>query len=174
MRRRQPLGTLLLFKMILVLAGCSHQEEQPAPQTAEVGTAPLAAAAAIDKAHDLLNVRQPEEAERILREALEVAPDHAQLNNLLGAALVELSRFAEAEGRFRRAAELDPTLADPLARLGWLLYEKQGKALEAKELLQHSLKLDPDHERGRSSHGSPPDTSTTTISRRSRFTSGRV
>ena len=148
MKRRQPLGTLLLLKVILV-AGCGYQEERAAPQNAEVGTAPLAAAAVIDKAHKLLNVRQPEEAERVLREALEVAPDHAQLNNLLGAALVELSSFAEAEARFRRAAELDPTLADPLARLGWLLYEKQGKAIEAKELLRQSLQLDPDHERGR-------------------------
>ncbi len=153
MRRRLSLGTLLLLKAILVLAshiaGCGHQEERPAPQIAEVGTAPPAAAAATDKAHNLLNVRQPEEAERILREALEVAPDHAQLNNLLGAALVELSRFTEAEAHFRRAAELDPTLADPLARLGWLLYEKQGKAMEAKALLQQSLELDPDHERAR-------------------------
>ena len=147
MKRRLPLGTLLLLKAILV-AGCGYQD-QPAPQTAEVETSPLTAAAAIDKAHNLLNVRQPEEAERVLREALEIAPDHAQLNNLLGAALVELSRFAEAEAHFRRAAELDSTLADPLARLGWLLYEKQGKALEAKALLQQSLKLDPDHERGR-------------------------
>ena len=94
-------------------------------------------------------MRQPKEAERILREALEVAPNHAQLNNLLGAALVELSNFAEAEDRFRRSAELDPTLADPLARLGWLLYEKQGKGMEAKELLRQSLQLDPDHERAR-------------------------
>ena len=148
MRRRLPLGTLLLLKVILV-EGCGYQEKQPAPQTAEVETPPLAAAASIDKAHNLLNVRQPKEAERILREALEVAPDHAQLNNLLGAALVELSNFAEAEACFRRAAELDPTLADPLARLGWLLYEKQGKGMEAKELLRQSLKLDPDHERAR-------------------------
>ena len=147
MKRQLPLGTLLLLKAILV-AGCGYQD-QPTPQTAEVETSPLTAAAAIDKAHNLLNVRQPKEAERILREALKIAPDHAQLNNLLGAALVELSRFAEAEAHFRRAAELDPSLADPLARLGWLLYEKQGKATEAKELLQQSLKLDPDHERGR-------------------------
>ena len=153
MKRRQPLGTLLPLKVILVLAahieGCGYQEERAAPQTAEVETPPLAAAAAIDRVRNLLDVRQPEEAERILREALEVAPNHAQLNNLLGAALVELSSFAEAEDRFRRAAELDPTLADPLARLGWLLYEKQGKAIEAKELLRQSLKLDPDHERAR-------------------------
>lgn len=153
MKRRQPLGTLLPLKVILVLAahieGCGHQEERAAPQTAEVETPPLAAAAAIDKAHNLLNVRQPEEAERILREALEVTPNHAQLNNLLGAALVELSNFAEAEDRFRRAVELDSTLADPLARLGWLLYEKQGKAVEAKESLRQSLQLDPNHERGR-------------------------
>ncbi len=148
MKRRLPLGTLLLLKAFLV-EGCGYQEKQPAPQIAEVETPPLAAAAVIDKAHNLLNVRQPKEAERILREALEVAPDHAQLNNLLGAALVELSNFAEAEDRFRRAAELDPTLADPLARLGWLLYEKQGKAVEAKELLRQSLQLDPDHERAR-------------------------
>ena len=158
MRRRLPLGTFLLFKVILVLAshieGCGYQEERPAPQTAEsstaeVGTAPFATAAVIDRARNLLNARQPEEAERVLREALEVAPDHAQLNNLLGAALVERSSFAEAEARFRRAAELDPTLADPLARLGWLLYEKQGKAIEAKKLLQQSLELDSDHERAR-------------------------
>ena len=45
-----------------------------------------------------------------------------------------LSRFAEAEARFRRASELDPTLADPLARLGWLLYEKQEQTIEAKAL----------------------------------------
>ena len=158
MRRRLPLGTFLLLKVILVLAshieGCGYQEERPAPQTAgssvaEIGTAPFATAAVIDRARNLLNARQPEEAERVLREALEVAPDHAQLNNLLGAALVERSSFAEAEARFRRAAELDPTLADPLARLGWLLYEKQGKAIEAKKLLQQSLELDSDHERAR-------------------------
>ena len=140
MRRR--LSTLLLLKAILVLAshieGCGFREEQPESS---------AAATVINRARNLLNMRQPEAAERILREALEVAPAHAQLNNLLGAALVELSRFEEAEARFRRAAELDPTLADPLARLGWLLYEKQGKATEAKALLQQSIELDPDHER---------------------------
>ena len=154
MRRLLPLGTCLSLVLAVHIEGCGCEEERPAPQTAksspaEVGTAPFTTAAAIDKARNLLNVLQPEEAERILREALEVAPDHAQLNNLLGAALVELSSFAEAEARFHRAAELDPTIADPLARLGWLLYEKQGKALEAKDLLQQSLKLDPDHERAR-------------------------
>ena len=48
MKRRLPLGTLLLLKAFLV-EGCGYQEEQPAPQTAEVETPPLAAAAAIDR-----------------------------------------------------------------------------------------------------------------------------
>ena len=69
MKRRLPLGTLLLLKAILV-AGCGYQEEQPAPQTTEVGTASFAAAAAIDKARNLLDVRQPEEAERTPQRSL--------------------------------------------------------------------------------------------------------
>ena len=42
-----------------------------------------------------------------------------------------------------------PLRRTPAARLGWLLYQKQGNAIEAKELLELALDKDPDHERAR-------------------------
>ena len=130
-----------------LLAGC---ESRKAPAPAPPSAAPAALAPAVlDSAHKLLQTRREDEAERLLTETVRQHPDNAALLNLLGAALVERSQFAAAEVRFRRAAELDSTLADPWARLGWLLYESQGKAVEAKQLLQRALAIDPDHERAR-------------------------
>ena len=144
MKRRLPLGTLLLLKVILVLAahieGCGYQEERAAPQTAEVETPPLAAAAAIDKAHNLLNVRQPEEAERILREALEVAPNHAQLNNLLGAALVELSNFAEAEDLLPQSSRAGSNPSGPLGQTRLAPLRKAGKGGGGQGIVAAELK----------------------------------
>ena len=73
MKRRLSLGTFLLLKMILALAshiaGCGYQEERSTPQTAE------AAAATIDKAHNLLQYASSLwKRKRILREALEGHP----------------------------------------------------------------------------------------------------
>lgn len=152
-RRLPPCATVLLLGL---LVGCEDREEGPTPSpqatvsdAVEVPTGRLDPIAVLDSAQSLLLARQPEAAERILTEALLWHPDDAELINLLGAALVERSRFAEAEALFHKASELDPALADPRARLGWLLYERQGKAAEAKQVLEEALAIDPDHERAR-------------------------
>lgn len=135
-----------------LLAGCEDPVPSPratARAAVEATAGHLAPVAVLDSAQSLLLASQPEAAERILREILLRHPNDAQLINLLGATLVERSLFAEAEARFRQALELDPTLADPRARLGWLLYERQGKAAEAKRVLAEALVIDPDHERAR-------------------------
>ena len=142
--------------LLVLLAGCEDREDRSDPlpratanDAVEASADRRAPVAVLDSARSLLQARQPEAAERILTTALLQRPDDAELINLLGAALVERSRFAEAEARFREASELNSALADPRARLGWLLYGRQGKAAEAKQLLEQALAIDPDHEKAR-------------------------
>ena len=145
----------MVLVLAIVCAGCGDQKESAAGGGGEAsiaagsGSAHLASSRAIDSARSLLDTRQAEEAERVLKKALEENPDDALLLTLLGAALVERSRYVDAEAHFRRAVELDSAQADAAARLGWLLYQRQGKALEAKEQLRRALDTDPDHERAR-------------------------
>lgn len=72
------------------------------------------------------------------------APSHvfAEELSLEGNSLVERGKNAEAEATFRRAAEADPTSGLPL-ELAAALRLKEGRAAEARELLEKSISLAP-------------------------------
>ena len=78
----------------------------------------------------------------LLDQAVAQAPDDAQLHNYRGIVLHSLGRRAEAEEEFRRAADLDPTLAEVYFNLAVVLCEKGDQNLpEARRLYEKSVSL---------------------------------
>jgi tetratricopeptide (TPR) repeat protein len=65
-----------------------------------------------------------------LRQAAEVDPQNALYRNAVGAVLLNVGRFPDAQAEFQKAAELDPTYADAFHNLG-SAYAEQGKWDEA-------------------------------------------
>lgn len=62
----------------------------------------------------------------------------------LGVARADLGDLRAAEWAWLRAAYLAPRFPGPLLNLG-LLYEKEGRKVEAREVLERALRLDPDN-----------------------------
>ena len=84
-------------------------------------------------------LEQPESAERVLREALKLEPQHAQANNYLGYMWAEAGRnLVEAETLIRSALSGDPENPAYLDSLGWVLY-KRGEFEEARKHLQSAI-----------------------------------
>jgi protein O-GlcNAc transferase len=75
-------------------------------------------------------------------ELLSLKPDSASVHNDLGIALGELSRYDEAIRLFRRAAELAPTLAQPLVCLS-SAYFKQHMVTRAEEEARRAVAVAP-------------------------------
>ncbi len=65
-----------------------------------------------------------------LRQAAEVEPQNALYRNAVGAVLLNVGRFPDAQVEFQKAVELDPTYADAYHNLG-SAYAEQGKWEEA-------------------------------------------
>src|SRR5438034_8513655 len=86
----------------------------------------------IDRARQLLGEGKPAEAEPILRALLEIQPNDAEANALLGAALSMLGRAAESIPFVERAVGLDPTKASYIYNLGALV-ERRGDTARALE-----------------------------------------
>jgi Tfp pilus assembly protein PilF len=82
-------------------------------------------------------------AETLLRQALRLRPDDADLLNQLGSALWENGRPAEAEVLFGRAHEIRPNDGVILNHLGLSQWD-QGRPAEAAECYRRALRFDPD------------------------------
>lgn len=80
------------------------------------------------------------EGERKLWEVLELAPESAQLWNLLGIVLGIERRYDEAMSAFQQSVRILPTFSVPWIRMGELL-ELQGKFTEAREAYETALIL---------------------------------
>jgi Flp pilus assembly protein TadD len=65
-----------------------------------------------------------------LRMAAEIEPQNPLYHNAVGAVLLNVGRFPDAQAEFQKAVELDPTYADALHNLG-SAYAEQGKWEEA-------------------------------------------
>lgn len=91
---------------------------------------------AIDPAHNLariLSTSRPKEAEALLRQIIERAPDFAAAHSDLGTLLHRSNRRQQAELAFRRAFDLDPSLVEPARNLA-LTYKADGRADEAQAI----------------------------------------
>ncbi|MGH7399093.1 MAG: tetratricopeptide repeat protein [Candidatus Rokuibacteriota bacterium] len=65
-----------------------------------------------------------------LRQAVEIEPGNPLYHNAVGAVMLNIGRFADAQVEFQKAVELDPTYADAYHNLG-SAHAEQGKWEEA-------------------------------------------
>jgi tetratricopeptide (TPR) repeat protein len=83
-----------------------------------------------------------------LRQAAEVEPQNALYHNAVGAVLLNVGRFPDAQVEFQKAVELDPTYADAYHNLG-SAYAEQGKWEEAitayKKALAQTIYTSPEN-----------------------------
>jgi tetratricopeptide (TPR) repeat protein len=83
-----------------------------------------------------------------LRQAAEVDPQNALYHNAIGAVLLNVGRFPDAQVEFLKAVELDPTYADAYHNLG-STYAEQGKWEEAiaayKKALAQTIYASPEN-----------------------------
>lgn len=103
------------------------------------------------RGHDALERGAFEEAVRELELALDAEPDAAESNNL-GLALRRLGRHAEAEARFRDAADIDPAFPEALVNLGTTL-DELGRTGEAIASVEQAIVIDPGFADGYASLG---------------------
>ncbi|MGE0445762.1 MAG: tetratricopeptide repeat protein [Vicinamibacterales bacterium] len=100
-------------------------------------------AAALALGDALINgLRWPELAVDTLQAAVAARPNAPAATNLLGVALAQTGRLADAEAVFRRAVELQPGAAEPRKNLSLALF-KQGEAEEAVYHLVEAARLAP-------------------------------
>src|SRR6185437_4163387 len=83
-----------------------------------------------------------EETVARLQEVVAMSPRHAIANGKLGAALVNVGRYEEAEQALRRAVALKPNVVDPYLNLGNLL-QLRGQFAESVTVLRRGVKKDP-------------------------------
>ncbi|HEY7652631.1 MAG TPA: tetratricopeptide repeat protein [Methylomirabilota bacterium] len=83
-----------------------------------------------------------------LRQAAEVDPQNPLYHNAVGAVLLNVGRFPDAQVEFQKAVELDPTYADAFHNLG-SAYAEQGKWDEAigayKKALAQTIYASPEN-----------------------------
>jgi predicted O-linked N-acetylglucosamine transferase (SPINDLY family) len=107
-----------------------------------------------DAAVRLLQRRDPEGAERLLRRAIAANPAYAPACNSLGMALCDQRRLDEGAGFFRRALELDPAYVLPRINLAQVLVV--GNRLEdAVAHYSEVLRHDPENAKARAGRLKP-------------------
>lgn len=83
-----------------------------------------------------------------LRQAAEIEPQNPLYRNAVGAVLLNVGRFPDAQVEFQKAVELDPTYADAFHNLG-SAYAEQGKWDEAvgayKKALAQTIYASPEN-----------------------------
>ena len=87
----------------------------------------------------LFRMQKFPEAEKSLREALQLDPRFAQAHYYLGRVLEKLHHNEEAIAELKTAAELDSSFAEPLYSLG-LLYRRLGRLDESKLAIERYKK----------------------------------
>lgn len=90
----------------------------------------------------LIDLRQMDEAEKVLRQALILDPANGEAANNLGTVVEERGNYQEALTLYRIATECKPDLADGWFNLG-NTYEKVGDLIAARNAMQRCLALRP-------------------------------
>jgi tetratricopeptide (TPR) repeat protein len=85
-----------------------------------------------------------QQASEVLRQLVELMPDHALAHHELGFALLQqFSTRNEAIEHFRQAIEICPHITKAYFFLGWALVRVKGDLTEAKRLLDEIKELRP-------------------------------
>jgi tetratricopeptide (TPR) repeat protein len=75
---------------------------------------------------------------------LSLAPESADVRNLMGLVALKRRRFNQAEGHLRRALELDPESYEATNNLGLAVARQRGRRREALEILSRAAELNPE------------------------------
>ena len=92
-----------------------------------------------------------DEAEKVFRDALRMAPDDAMAHAGLGTTLNALERYVDALDPLETAKKIDPTCGLAFASLG-LTYSRLGRLAEAAAALARADELNPGRRRGALHH----------------------
>lgn len=88
--------------------------------------------------------RRYEEAETMMREAVELFPNDFAVNLILGLSLAQQNKASESKDYLKKAVELNPSDVNSLSAYGFTLSQLKEND-EAVEYLKRALKLDPDN-----------------------------
>lgn len=91
---------------------------------------------------ELISTGQLAAAERICKSTISQFPNDPNIIGLLGALLVKMKKYEEAEKHLKRTIELAPTFAKPHEDLGFVLLELN-RPHAAIEALEKATRLDP-------------------------------
>ena len=108
-----------------------------------VNSAPASVAASKRLLWESFDLDRAEEGLAAGMRALEIAPDHPDAHYVVGAVLMALRRFEEAERRLRQTLELAPEHSPALNDLAVLLIDA-GRRDEARPLLERALEVNPE------------------------------
>ncbi|MFG0243488.1 MAG: tetratricopeptide repeat protein [Phycisphaerales bacterium JB054] len=133
----------LTILIALVLAGCRAAPRGPYAPSPESARNPLEAQRLTQEAARVLD-RDPEKAERLLREALTADLFHGPAHNNLGVIFLKRGELFEAAQEFEWARKLLPGLADPRLNLAMTL-ERAGRIDEALGEYRAALEVYPGH-----------------------------
>jgi len=133
----------LTILIALLLAGCRSAPRGPYTTMPESARNPLEAQRLTQEAVRVLE-RDPEKAERLLREALTADLFHGPAHNNLGVIFLIRGELFEAAQEFEWARKLLPGLADPRLNLA-LTLEKAGRIDEALGEYRAALEVYPGH-----------------------------
>jgi tetratricopeptide (TPR) repeat protein len=114
---------LPLFLVVALLPGCATTSTDDEMRKLEARSAYESGVKSISEGRVSLGLAS-------LRQAAEVEPQNALYHNAVGAVLLNVGRFPDAQAEFQKAVELDPTYADAYHNLG-STYAEQGKWEEA-------------------------------------------
>jgi tetratricopeptide (TPR) repeat protein len=110
--------------------------------------APLAQADELTEVRALLARGEPAAALKRAEAGVAAQPRDAQLRFLLGVALMDLGRDADALAHFTRMAQDYPELPDPHNNIA-LLHARAGRLEMARQALETALRNDPGHRTAR-------------------------
>jgi len=88
--------------------------------------------------------RRYEDAETIMREAIELFPNDFAVNLILGLSLTQQNKAVESKAYLKKAVELNPSDVNSLSAYGFTLSQLQENE-EAIEYLNRALRLDPNN-----------------------------
>jgi tetratricopeptide (TPR) repeat protein len=95
---------------------------------------------------------KPQEADRQIRRAIQIAPDVAMAHNSLGIVLKELNRLEEALESFNRALALEPNYVEALGNLGAVQHALK-RFKQAVATYDRAIALQPDFAGGLANRG---------------------